>query len=503
MNLRTLFLAFIILIFTTIVSAQATCNDIVNRALEQTTTVCNNPQRNTICYGNGIIFAQPATDAILDFDGEGDTAPIENFAGITHTPLDEVQEIWGVSLMNLQADIPDTAPGQSVQIVVFGNVAVDDVTFNAFRFTTGIGQSNCAEAPDSGIMVRTPEGLAQVTLNINEVEITMGSTAFIQATAQDGMTVTMLDGTARVTAMDVSQVASFSQKINIPLQQDDQQNLIPSAPPSPAESWDAAEIAKAFVVYSALNRIETAPVENTSTPISTPTLLPTATMIPTNTALPTFTFTPLPTNTPQPCVISTTRDDVIIRVGPGTNRGTFIFLEPSIQVFVTGKKIVQEEIWWRLEKSQVTSRPNSVNEVWVAESDVAESGDCDLVIDVDAPPVVRPQPTAAPLPTATPTGSLIIEPTSGFVPAVEPVIFLSALDDDIFEGECTDVIVRVEFVTEAYFDGPGFVADNTVEGPDWITEVCPPEEIGFYTYTLDVISLSGSQIQRFVTIEIR
>ena len=503
MTLRTLFLAFIVFIFTTIASAQTVCSDLVNRALEQTTTVCNNPQRNTICYGNGIIFAQAATGVALDFDNEGDIAPLENFAGITHTPLDEVAEIWGVSLMNLQADIPDTAPGQSVQIVVFGNVEIDEVTTSAFRFTTGIGTSSCAEAPSSGIMVRTPEGLAQVTLSINDVEITMGSTAFIEATLEDGMTVTMLDGTARVTAFGTSQIASFSQQLNIPLQLDEQQNLVPSAPPSPAQSWDAAEIAKVFVVYSALNRIETEPVEITSTPLPPPTAVPTQTALPTFTALPTLTFTPSPTNTPQPCTISTPQTDVIIRVGPGYTRGTFIFLEPNSPVFVTGKKIVEEETWWRIEKSQVTSRPNSVNELWVAAVDVTENGDCDLVIDVDAPPIVRPQPTAAPLPTATPTGITIIEPTSEFVPAVEPVIFLSAVDDDILMGECTDVIVNVEFITEAYFDGPGFIADNTVEGPSWITEVCPPDEIGFYTYTLDVISLSGNQIQRFVTIEIR
>ncbi len=508
MTLRTLFLSCFIFLFTTTAIAQTTCNDLVNRALEQTTDVCNNPERNTICYGNGIIFAQAATGVTLDFDSEGDVAPLSDFAGITHTPLDEATEIWGVSLMSLQANIPDTVPGQTVQIIVFGNVEVEDVEQNAFRFTTGIGASNCTEAPSSGIMVRTPSGVAQVTLNINEVEITMGSTALIEATLEEGMTVTMLDGTARVTAFDQSQLVSFSQQLNIPLQQDEEQNLIPAAPPTPAESWNAEEIAKVFVVYSALNRIETTPEESTEI-VVTQTQLPTATntSIPTNTLLPTVTNTPLPTFTPTPCTISTTRNDVITRVGPGTNRGTFVFLSPNTPIEVTGKKFVGEAIWWQLDKFQVTPAARSVNELWVAESEVDENGDCDSVIDVDAPPLIRPQPTAAPLPTETPTGLPIIEttlsPTSEFVPAVEPSIFISVEDDDILMGECTNVFIMIEFISAAFFDGPGFVADDTVEGPEWTTIVCPPDELGDYIYTLDAFSLTGSLVQRSVTIEVR
>jgi len=507
MNLRTLFLSCIVLLFTTVAMAQSTCADIVNRALEQTTVVCQNPARNTICYGNGLIFAQAADGVALDFDNEGDTAAIDDFAGITHTPLDEAADIWGVSLMSLQADIPDTAPGQTVQIIVFGNVEVDDVQQNAFRFTTGIGTSACAEAPNSGIMVRTPEGVAQVTLNINEVEITMGSTALIESSLEEGMTVTMLDGTARVTVGQDSQIVSFSQQLNVPLQQDPDQNLIPAGAPSPAESWEAAEISKVFVVYSALNRIETEETTDngtepaTNTPLPANTALPTNTPLPTITPLPTVTNTPLPTFTPTPCTISTTKVDVITRVGPGTNRGTFVFLEPNRPIEVTGKKIVSEETWWQLDKFQVTSAARSVNELWVAESEVTENGDCDLVIDVDAPPVVRPQPTSAP-PTAT-TETIIIDPTSEIVPGVEPSIFISVDDDDILMGQCTIVTVNIEFISEAYFDGPGTVDDNTVEGPEWETDVCPPTILGSYTYTLDAFSLTGQLYQRFVTIEVR
>ncbi len=494
-KIRTLIVSIVIVLLGTTVMAQSACADIVTRALEKTSTVCQNPIRNTICYGNGLIFAQAQTGVILDFDGEGDVAAIEDFAGITHTSLDETTEIWGVSLMSLQADLPDTLPGQAVQVIVFGSVEVDDVSLNAFRFTTGVGASSCTEAPSNGIMVRTPEGVAQVTLNINEVEISMGSTAFIAANEQEGMTVTMLDGTARVTAQGVSQSVNFSQKLNIPLTRDPNNNLVPSAPPTPAESWDAAEIAKNFTVYSTLNKLGT-----NTTPIQQPTVIQQPLV--TNTPLPPLpTFTPVPTIAPIPCTISTTSNSVITRVGPGVNRGTFIFLEPNKSFSVTGKKIINEATWWQLNKFEVTSAANSVNELWVAESDVTEAGNCELVIDVDAPPIIRIPPTAAPQPTAAPTNAQI-SPTPGIVLAVEPSVFISVDDDDIMMGECTLVFVNIEFISAAYFDGPGFVGDTTVEGPEWETNVCPPDDIGAYTYTLDVFSLTGNLTQYFVTIEV-
>lgn len=483
-------IVFICLSITTL--AQDVCNELVTRALEKTSTNCQSPITNTICYGNGLIFAQARTGTALNFQQEGDIASIDDFAGITHSPLDEVAEIWGVSLMSLQANIPGTLPGQVVQIIVFGNVEVSDVSQSAFRFTTGVGTSNCAEAPTSGIMVRTPDGVAEIAVNINEIEITLGSTALIEANLEQGMTVTMLDGNARVTAQGITQPVSFSQQLNIPLMQDPDQNLIPAAPPSPAETWDAVKISKAFNVYNTLNKLG-----NESTPIESPTPIATTPIV-FETATPTVTFTPIATLTPVPCTISTTATDVITRVGPGFNRGTFVFLEPNKPIPVTGKKFVNDDTWWQLDKFEVTTAASSVNELWVLESDVTEQGDCDQVIDVDAPPIVRIPPTAAPQPTATD----LISPTTGVVPAVEPFILISVEDRSLLMGECTMVFVDIEFISEAYFDGPGFIADDTVEGPTWETEVCPPLALGTYTYTLDAFSLTGNLVQRFITIEV-
>lgn len=492
---NVLIMSILIMLFGTTVIAQGACGELVTRALDKTSANCKNPIPNTVCYGNGLIFAQAQTGTSLTFATDGDIAPIDAFAGITHSPLDEVAQLWGVSLMSLQANIPDTSPGQVVQIIVFGNVEVSDVQQSAFRFTTGVGTPTCAEAPANGIMVRTPEGVAEVTLTINEVDITMGSTAFMEANLTDGMTVTMLDGVARLKVANITQPVSFSQQSNIPLGQFGQ-NLVPTAPPSPAQTWDAAKVSKVFTVYNTLNQLGTEAVVGQERPGR-----PNTTTQPSPTFVPQPTFTAQPTLTPTPCMIVATSSSVLTRVGPGYNRGSFIYLTPNKPITVTGKKFVGDDLWWQLDKFEVSSSAASVIELWVAESDVIEQGDCGFVIDVDAPPIISAPPTSAPQPTAGPT-TVVVPTTSGIVPAVEPSIQIAVTDNILFMGECTSVFVTIQFISAAYFDGPGFIGDDTVEGPSWTTSICPPEDEGSYTYTLDAFSLTGNLTQRFVTIHV-
>ena len=112
------------------------------------------------------------------------------------------------------------------------------------------------------------------------------------------------------------------------------------------------------------------PIPDIPTATLVPTLIPTATF----TVVPTLTFTPLPTLTPTPCTIITSSTSVITRVGPGFNRGSFVFLPPNTPITVTGKKIVNEVIWWQLDKFQVSSGASSVNELWVVENRCHRTG---------------------------------------------------------------------------------------------------------------------------------
>jgi len=66
----------------------------------------------------------------------------------------------------------------------------------AFTLTTGIGVPGCEEAPSS-LLVQGPEAV-EVTLNVNGVDVTVGSSVVFEATAPDELEVAVIDGSAQV-----------------------------------------------------------------------------------------------------------------------------------------------------------------------------------------------------------------------------------------------------------------------------------------------------------------
>ncbi|MCI0709072.1 MAG: hypothetical protein L0154_02820 [Chloroflexi bacterium] len=65
-------------------------------------------------------------------------------------------------------------------------------------------QISCSEFPASGMLVQTPEGVAEISLLINEVNIELGSTAFISTEPGGEMLFALLEGHSTVTANGVA-----------------------------------------------------------------------------------------------------------------------------------------------------------------------------------------------------------------------------------------------------------------------------------------------------------
>lgn len=89
------------------------------------------------------------------------------------------------------------------------------------------------------------------------------------------------------------------------------------------------------------------------------------------------------------CTVSTTYANAVqLRVGPGNNRTTFAFLPVDTEFEVLGKAQASDDsIWWKLDRQEVAPK-KSAAEAWVAELDVEETGNCDAVVDVNAPPLI-------------------------------------------------------------------------------------------------------------------
>lgn len=100
----------------------------------------------------------------------------------------------------------------------------------AFYFTSGADDRPCEAAPDSGIMIQTPEGEGTISLLINEVAIDLGSTAYFQAQPSGFMTVYVVEGQATATAFGGTVIAPAGTRLRVPLDANGAASGVPIGP---------------------------------------------------------------------------------------------------------------------------------------------------------------------------------------------------------------------------------------------------------------------------------
>lgn len=298
----TLTFLFCLLCLQTVFAQAADCPTIVKAALDAVGASCADTSRNQLCYGNVTLSATPrAGVTTLNFEKAGDRTNINDVQSLQLSSMSVTDDTWGVALMELQANLPDTLPGQNVKFLLFGDVQIDNKTtdeteirmntsrnvnvrlrpnttsnniiaslksgasviatgrladsswvrikvqgdtsrigwvaadfisgdvsklgvvktdtttwgpMQSFYFKSGVGDRPCEQAPDSGILIQTPKGSGKVTLNVNNVEIKLGSTVYLQAQPNNLMTVTVVEGQATLEAGGQTQIVpagTFSQ----------------------------------------------------------------------------------------------------------------------------------------------------------------------------------------------------------------------------------------------------------------------------------------------------
>jgi hypothetical protein len=302
------------------------CFAVVQNALTVTDAACEATGRNQACYGNVRLEAatRPGFEDI-HFTQQGDLADVAAISTLELSSMNTDNDEWGVALMRIQANLPDTLPGQNVTFLLFGDVEIENaapsntepVRFNitadssmnirsgpstedeiigglgagealvasgrladdswlqvdlpdgsmgwvsaslvtadgdisllnvvepsavalqyrpmqAFYFRSGVGDAPCEAAPDSGILIQTPEGVGEITLVVNEVNIQLSSTVYLQAQAPGELTINGIEHQARVSAFGETQTAIAGTRVRVPLDG----NRAASGPPSEPEPYD-------------------------------------------------------------------------------------------------------------------------------------------------------------------------------------------------------------------------------------------------------------------------
>jgi hypothetical protein len=196
----------------------ATCKAILRLAYQTLQDSCVLVARNQACYGNTQVQATPATDQPIQFEKSGDKVGLRAIKRLITSPLDTAANTWGLSLLKVQADLPDSLPGQNVIFLVYGNTSLENRSgdMRAFYFTTGLGQTQCFDAPQDGILVRSPKNM-RVSFNANGVDIKISSTVKLSAIPNQKLRVHLLEGAAEVSAAGKTQIVAPGQGVEVPL----------------------------------------------------------------------------------------------------------------------------------------------------------------------------------------------------------------------------------------------------------------------------------------------
>jgi hypothetical protein len=110
------------------VIAQASeCSELVQTALESAEDNCSELGRNELCYGFDNVQARFITEVAEDyFTHISDRSPVADLVSVQTLPMDTDLGDWGVAVMNLQANVPNSIPGQNVTFVLMGNVELEN-----------------------------------------------------------------------------------------------------------------------------------------------------------------------------------------------------------------------------------------------------------------------------------------------------------------------------------------------------------------------------------------
>lgn len=240
-------------------SASNSCETLVTTALNTLDTVCEDVGRNQACYGNTRIDAILRDNSSATFTSAGDTVGINDLESMSLSALDIERNEWGFAILQVQANLPDTLPGQNVTFMLFGGTQITPEGqvdgLQSFYIRTGLGaESPCNIAPEDGVIIQTPDTDIEVMFNLNGVQFELGSTAYVRAEPSQQMIINLIEGQAVVSAQGASQTVMAGTRTTISL---DEQGIANDVPTSP-EPYQTSDI-RALPVRTLIRQIQPAP----------------------------------------------------------------------------------------------------------------------------------------------------------------------------------------------------------------------------------------------------
>ncbi|MCU0497620.1 MAG: SH3 domain-containing protein [Anaerolineae bacterium] len=201
------------------------CTALVEQALIDVGNNCSDLARNSGCYGYNQVSASFVTEVAEDFfDQPADRADLISLQSMQTSPLDLDGQTWGVAVLNVQANVPNTLPGQAVTLLLFGDTEIENAVapeaallpVDPISVVVRANQNrvNMRSGPGSNfnVIASIPNGTALAVDGRDET----GTWARVSFDDQLGWISTTLIAVSGTTALDTLPIVT--DKLNTPMQ---------------------------------------------------------------------------------------------------------------------------------------------------------------------------------------------------------------------------------------------------------------------------------------------
>jgi hypothetical protein len=152
------------------------CPVFVDEALALVADSCAGLGIDEACYGHSHVDAVFWTEGDAVFETVADRASLRDLRTVRTSPLDLEAETWGLALLNLRADVPESLPGQAVLFLLMGDATLE----------------NAVLPEDAAVPVEPVDGVVLTGANLRSHPSTSASLAGSLA-ADDSVTITGVD----------------------------------------------------------------------------------------------------------------------------------------------------------------------------------------------------------------------------------------------------------------------------------------------------------------------
>src|SRR5687768_17460399 len=91
---------------TAVAARNASCQLLIDRAIQASGNSCDGTVSNNVCYGNTIVEAELVPNASESFSERGDIVAVNELRSLSASPLNLDNDDWGIAVFKIMANLP-------------------------------------------------------------------------------------------------------------------------------------------------------------------------------------------------------------------------------------------------------------------------------------------------------------------------------------------------------------------------------------------------------------